>query len=65
MQRERGASWDVRAIAAPVFQADDAVAAIAVSLTTADHATTDADSLSPHVTCADRALSAALGRANG
>jgi hypothetical protein len=41
MQRERGALWDVRAIAVPVFQADDAVAAIAVSLTAADHATTD------------------------
>jgi DNA-binding IclR family transcriptional regulator len=63
--RESGASSDVRAIAAPDFQADDAVAALAVSLTAADQATTDADALSPHVTYTARALSAAVGRANG
>lgn len=33
---------DVHAIAAAVFQGDDAVAALAVSLTAADHATADA-----------------------
>jgi DNA-binding IclR family transcriptional regulator len=35
MQRESGAPWDVHAIAAAVFQADDAAAALAVSLTAA------------------------------
>jgi DNA-binding IclR family transcriptional regulator len=44
MQRDSGAPWDgapweVHAIAAPVLHADDAVAALAVSLPAAKHAT--------------------------
>ncbi|MGZ6585785.1 MAG: hypothetical protein ACXVHB_17445 [Solirubrobacteraceae bacterium] len=45
MQRDSSARWDVHAFAAPVLQADDAVAALAVSLTAADHATTDPGTL--------------------
>src|SRR3954464_8509654 len=52
MQRDGGAPWDgapweVHAIAVPVLQADDAVAALAVSLPAAEHATGASASLAP------------------
>jgi DNA-binding IclR family transcriptional regulator len=50
---------DVHAIAAPVFLADDAVAALAVSMNAAEHFTNDADALAAHTTGAAASLSAA------
>jgi len=51
---------DVHAIAAPVFLDDDAVAALAVSMHAADHATADADALAAHAIRVVASLSAAL-----
>jgi hypothetical protein len=45
MRSDSGAPRHVRTIAAPVFLADDAVAALAVSLPAAEHSTNDADAL--------------------
>jgi DNA-binding IclR family transcriptional regulator len=51
---------DVHAIAAPVFLAEEAIAAIAVSLAAAEHATTDPQPLIAHTTSTAAALTAAL-----
>ena len=51
---------DVHAIAAAVFLADDAVAALTVSLTATEHSTNDADALAARITGAVASLSAAL-----
>ena len=51
---------DVHTIAAAVLLADDAIAALAVSMPTADHATADADALAARITGAVASLSGAL-----
>jgi IclR family acetate operon transcriptional repressor len=51
---------DVHAIAAPVFLADDAIAAITVSLPAAKHATTDPHPLIAHTASAAAALTRTL-----
>lgn len=55
MQSDSGATRDVHAIAAPVFLGNDAVAAMAVSLTAAEHATTDTRACRAHHQRHDRA----------
>jgi DNA-binding IclR family transcriptional regulator len=51
---------DLRAIAAPVLLADDAIAALAVTLTADEPATLDLDALAAHTTNAAAALTRAL-----
>jgi DNA-binding IclR family transcriptional regulator len=51
---------DVHAIAAPVFHHDEAIAAIAIALHAGDHASTDHDTLTVHLTRAARDLATTL-----
>jgi DNA-binding IclR family transcriptional regulator len=55
-----GAPRHVRTIATPVFLADDAVAALAVSLPAAEHSAHDADALAARTTGVVASLTAAL-----
>jgi len=50
MQGDSGPRWRVRTIAAAVCLGDDAIAALAASLTAATHATADSGALPAYVT---------------
>jgi DNA-binding IclR family transcriptional regulator len=52
---------DAHAIAAPVFLADNAIAAITITLPAAEHATTDPDTLIAHTTSTASVLTRTLG----
>jgi DNA-binding IclR family transcriptional regulator len=53
---------DVRAIAAPVLLADDAIAALAVTLTVDEPTALDLDALAAHTTRAAAALTGTLSQ---
>jgi hypothetical protein len=60
MRGDSGAPRHVHTIAATVFLADDAIAALALSLTAAHHATADATVPAAHAVRAAASLTAAL-----
>jgi hypothetical protein len=60
MRSDSGAPRHVRTIAAPVFLADDAAAARAVSLPAAEHSTNDANAVAARTTGVVASLCAAL-----
>ena len=60
MQGDSGPRWRVRTIAAAVCLGDDAIAALAASLTAAAHATADSGALAAHAARVTTTLARAL-----